>query len=282
MKKVQIKTKFILIFVLTFNISLIKTSNATLQSYGVEEGQDLEFGVVQRPERPDFTQGMELPGGMDMEDIANLTQVRIDNFTLQPIFDTIPPRNSNFTIRIVSFPNDTNTGRINVSYNMTEYQLTIGNKLGEPIISRDWDLWIQVLDTLASKEYICDKKVELVEYELTNKTLTSTIILKPRVPSSMSLYLTGIKINQTQCYFTETGIQAYMAITTTFSVRIFGHFTSVLFYKYIGSESIAVTNIIVPTYDLDVLQIIIPIIVVVTIINLLIVFIITIRKRLKA
>ena len=119
-------------------------------------------------------------------------------------------------------------------------------------------------------------------------SLTSTIIFEPEVPPSIGLLLTQIKINQTQCYFTNSGIQAYMVITTTFSVLLFGDFTSVLFYTYVEPESVDIVNITnitktnSPTIALNISKVIIPIAGGVAMIVLAIVVFFVLRKRLKA
>jgi hypothetical protein len=239
-------------------LDLSRAYKTNKENYGIIEGESFEFTVVEKPERPGFTEGMEFPSGMSMDEIDNLTQLRLKNFTLQPIFDNIPPKNSNFTIEIEKFPNNTHSGFINMTYNMTEHRFPINNSLGEPVITTDWAKWIQVLDRMKTLEYIYDKKIEEIHYELTNKTFKSTVIVKPEIPGSMRLYLTEMIINQTQCYITTTGIQAYMAIISSFCVRIFGSFTSVLFYRYLGDNGSE--NISVPSNQFDPLQIIIPLI----------------------
>jgi hypothetical protein len=281
--------ELVLIFILLINMSVVKANNASIESYGVEEGELLKFAVIERPERPEWTQGMELPGGTTVEDFTKLGQIQLDNYTLQPVFESIPPKDNNFSVNIESLPNYTKQGVINVSYNTTDFMTPINNKLGEPIISRDWEMWIQVLEFLSSQEYVYDKKVESVDYKLTNKTLTSKIVFKPSIPSNMALFITKMTINQTQSYYISTGIQAYMAITTLTTMPFFGDFTSVLFYKYLPPDSGGFTNdsdeltsINIPTNEFNVMQIILPLLGGTTIVVLVIIGTsYVIRRRLK-
>ncbi|MHA1977016.1 MAG: hypothetical protein ACW98F_13875 [Candidatus Hodarchaeales archaeon] len=246
--------------------SIVNRANQT--SFGVNEGEALEFGVIEKPERPSFTLGSSFPLGINISDIRALSRFTTNNFTLQPIFDPIPPENTNFTISIIELEETTGVAKVNISHQISEnvsngrneYQILLNNLLGEPVISTNWQKWIQVVDSLSSKISIDGKEIVKSSSTLTNQTFKTTVIIKPSIPSKLRFYLTNVKVNQTLCYFTNTGIQAYMIVITTYSILFMGDFESVTYYKYVGENSELIENISLITKPFDLLQIILPIV----------------------
>ncbi|PWI47051.1 hypothetical protein CEE45_13840 [Candidatus Heimdallarchaeota archaeon B3_Heim] len=280
---------YFIISVLFVNFPHFMNNRAVPNSFGVNQGENIEFAVIEKPERPEFTLGSSFPLGINISDIRALSILTMENFTLQPVFNPLPPENTNFTLKIIELEETSNIGKINVSYQVSEnsslgkdeYQLTLHNLLGEPFISTDWQEWIQVVDSLSTKDSVDGKKIEQVSYSLTDQTFKTSIIIKPIIPSNLRLYITGMRINQTLCYFTSTGIQAYLVIISTFSVRFFGDFTSVTYYKYMGTTSGVVGNISIPSDRFNPLQIIFPIVGGIGIFIISTLVIILLRKRLK-
>jgi hypothetical protein len=255
----------------------------------VSEGDTLEFSIVNKPKRPEFTLGSSFPLGINISDIRALSILITDNFTLQPIFNPIPPESTNFTVSIVKLEETDNLGIVNISYQVSEnisegrseYQLPLNNLFGEPIISTDWQNWIQLIDSLSVKSQINGKKVIKSEYTLTNQTFKTSIIFKPTIPDKLRFYITNVNVNQTICYYTNTGIQAYMAVISTYSIFFIGDITSVLCYKYVGENFGSNENISIITRPFNPLQIIIPAVGGMIILLSSILIILLIRKRLK-
>jgi len=75
--KVHKTFTILLFFTLIFSSDITRAIKTTKENYGVNEGEIFDYTVVEKPERPGFTEGMEFPSGMGMDDIDNLTQLRL-------------------------------------------------------------------------------------------------------------------------------------------------------------------------------------------------------------
>ncbi|MHA1993063.1 MAG: hypothetical protein ACW97Z_00815 [Candidatus Hodarchaeales archaeon] len=286
-KLLQSNGVFISLVLLLLNPHFVN-NHAIAHSFGVSEGEIIEFSVEKKPERPDFTLGSSFPLGIDLQDIRALTQLTMNNFTLQAVFDPFPPEKTNFSIEILGLDEIAQVGIINVSqqvdsnssHGLLEYQLSLNNSLGEPIISTDWHDWIRFIDSLSTTAYYNGKKIVKKSYDLTYQTFTTNLIIKPSIPSNLRLYINSVTINQSLCYFTQTGIQAYMVIISTYSIFLFGDFTSVTYYKYTGINS-GLENISIPNEPFNPLQIILPVVGGIGIIIVTSLAIILLRKKLK-
>ncbi len=264
-------------------------NRAGSNSFGVNEGEMLKFTSLDKPKRPGFTEGSDFPLGISLSDIRALSKLITDNFILQPIFDPFPPENTNFTVEIVELEESTREGTLNISSQVNEnisdgrinYQLPLNNSLGEPVVSTDWQEWMLVIDSLAALSSIDGKKIIDYHYSLSEQTFKSSILFKSTIPNKLKLYLSSVKVNQTLCYDTSTGIQAYMIVITVFSIVLFGAFTSVSYYKYAGEFSESLDNISIITKPFDPLQIFLPILGGLGVVTISVLVLIILRKRLK-
>ncbi len=209
------------------------------QSFGVGEGAHFSLLVTSIPERPGFTQGGEMPGGVNVTELINF---KTENFTLKPIINPLPPVGEKIGFNVSKIPKDSFPGRlsINISHNYTEKDSFF--VLGEPVVSNNWERWIEILNTMANEEIIDNKSIILVDLVLNDTFFLSVLLFKPEIPSSIKFIVRSIEIKQTLRYFISSGIQDLIEVEITFRLFLFGTTVSTTAMEYV-QESYTPINV---------------------------------------
>jgi hypothetical protein len=200
------------------------------QSFGVEEGAHFSLLVTSIPNRPGFTQGGEMPGGVNVTELINF---KSENFTLKPVINPLPPVGEKIDFNVSKIPQNSFPGRlsINISQNFTELNLFF--VLGEPVVSNNWERWTEILNTMVDEEIIDNKSIALVDLVLNDTFFQSVLIFKPEIPSSIQFIVRSIEIKQTLRYFVSSGIQDLMEVEITFRLFMFGTTVSTTSLEYV-------------------------------------------------
>ncbi|MHA1967202.1 MAG: hypothetical protein ACW964_05315 [Candidatus Hodarchaeales archaeon] len=219
-----------IIFSLISNSMLLTAKIDEKQSFGVEEGAHFSLLVTSIPNRPGFTQGGEMPGGVNVTELINF---KSENFTLKPVINPLPPVGEKIDFNVSKIPQNSFPGRlsINISQNFTELNLFF--VLGEPVVSNNWERWTEILNTMVDEEIIDNKSIALVDLVLNDTFFQSVLIFKPEIPSSIQFIVRSIEIKQTLRYFVSSGIQDLMEVEITFRLFMFGTTVSTTSLEYV-------------------------------------------------
>jgi len=199
-------------------------------SFGVNIGDNFKLVVTDVPERPSVSEGGDPPAGINFTSIFNLN---LDNFTLRPIIDPLPSIGTQISLNITKLANNSSFG--NIRYNVSQNYTNIASNfiLGEPVVSNNWERWIEVINTMEAKKIIDDKAITVVHLELNETYFTSILLLKPEIPDSISFMVSKFEIKQTLRYFVASGIRDLIKIEITVSVLFFGTSVSTTSLEFI-------------------------------------------------
>lgn len=230
MTKFQFTLMIGIIFSLISHSMLLTAKIDDNQSFGVDEGTNFSFLVTSIPERPGFTQGGEMPGGVNVTELINF---KTENFTLKPVISPLPPVGEKIVFNVSKIPQNSFPGRlsINISQNYTEMDLFF--VLGEPVVSNNWKRWTEILNTMANEEIIDNKSISLVDLVLNDTFFQSVLLFKPEIPSSIRFIVRSIEIKQTLRYFVSSGIQDLIEVEITFRLFLFGTTVSTTSMEYV-------------------------------------------------
>ena len=246
------------IILLFFNGStFILAENGVDQPFGVNIGDNFNLLVTDVPERPSASQGGELPAGVNITALLNLD---LDNFTLRPIIDPLPPIGTSISLNITELPNNSSPGiiRYNISQNYTEIDANF--VLGEPVVSTEWDRWVELINTMGAKQIVDDKAITVIHLELNATYFTSILLFEPEIPDSIQLLVHSIEIKQTLRYFVSSGIRDLIKVEIAISVLFFGTFVSTTSLEYISDSYSQLERLKSPSPD-DFLIFLVPVII---------------------
>ena len=233
MPKAHSLLEFSIILLFLFNSPSILARIENIEPFGVNIGDQFNLLVTDLPERPNFSQGGDPPAGVNFTQLFNLN---LDNFTLKPIIDPLPAVGIAITLDITTLPDNSSPGiiRYNISQNYTE--LAFNFVLGEPIVSNNWENWIEVINTMEEKKIIDDKTITVIHLELNDTYFTSVLSFKPKIPDSIKLLVSSFEIIQTLRYFVVSGIRDLIKVETSVSVLFFGTYVSTTSLAYISDS----------------------------------------------
>ncbi len=230
---------FIIILLFVSDSMFILAKNGADLPFGVNLGDHFNLLVTDIPERPSVSQGGELPAGVNISALLNL---KLDNYTLRPVINPLPPVGTSISLNITKFPTNSSPGIIcyNISQNYTE----IGSNfvLGEPVVSIDWDRWLELINTMEAQKIVDDKEITVIHLELNATYFTSILLFMPRIPDSIRVMVPSIKIKQTLRYFVSSGIRDLIKVEIAIRVLIFGTFVSTSSLEYISDSYTKLEN----------------------------------------
>jgi hypothetical protein len=202
-------------------------------SFGVNIGDRFNLLVTEVPERPSVSEGGDPPAGVNFTKLFNLN---LDNFTLRPIIDPLPSVGTSISLNITKLANNSSFG--NIRYNISQNYTDIASNfiLGEPIVSNNWERWIEVINTMEEKKVIDDKAITVIRLELNETYFTSILLFKPKIPDSISLLVSKFEIKQTLRYFVASGIRDLIKVEITISVLFFGSSVSTTSLEFISNS----------------------------------------------
>ena len=211
----------------------ILAENGVDQSFWVNIGDQFNLLVTDTPERPSVSQGGELPAGVNITALLNLN---LDNFTLRPIIDPLPAIGTPISYNITKFPISSAPGiiRYNISQNYTNFNSNF--ILGEPVVSTEWDRWLNLINTMEDQQTVDDKVMTVNYLELNETYFTSILSFKPEIPDSIRLLVPSIEIKQTLRYFVSSGIRDLIKVEIAISVLFFGTFFSTTSLEYVSDS----------------------------------------------
>ncbi|MHA1944927.1 MAG: hypothetical protein ACXAC6_10625 [Candidatus Hodarchaeales archaeon] len=225
--------EFSIILLFLFNSTSVLPGIENLESFGVNIGDKFNLLVTDLPERPSFSQGGDPPAGVNFTQLFNLN---LDNFTLRPVINPLPVVGAAISLNITSLPNNSSPGiiRYNISQNYTN--LAFNFVLGEPVVSNNWESWIEVINTMEEKKVIDDKTITIIRLELNDTYFTSVLSFKPKIPDSIKFMVSSFEIKQTLRYFVISGIRDLIKVETSVSVLFFGTYVSTTSLEYISDS----------------------------------------------
>ncbi len=221
----------ILLFLVTSTSILARTEEN--RPFGVNIGDKFNLLVTDLPERPSISQGDDPPAGVNFTQLMNFN---LDNFTLRPVINPLPAVETAISLNITNFPDNSSPGtiRYNISQNYTN--LAFNFVLGEPVVSNNWESWIEVINTMEEKKVIDDKTITVIHLELNDTYFTSILSFKPKIPDSIKFLVSSFEIKQTLRYFVISGIRDLIKVETAISVLFFGTYVSTTSLEYISDS----------------------------------------------
>lgn len=231
-KSYTLATLFILfLFINGPKFILAKTEGEP--SFGVNIGDRFKLLVTDMPNPPSASEGGDPPAGVNFTALFNLN---LDNFTLRPIIDPLPSIGTPISLNITKLANNSSFG--NIRYNVSQNYTDIASNfiLGEPVVSNNWERWIEVINTMEAKKIIDDKAITVVHLELNESYFTSILLFKPKIPDSISFMVSKFEIEQTLRYFVTSGIRDLIKVEITVSVLFFGTSVSTTSLEFISDS----------------------------------------------
>jgi hypothetical protein len=167
-------------------------------------------GDFQRPEgftRPeDLTrpEGEQNLGGMFF---ANL---QLENYILFPEIGQIPSTGIVFSVKIVSTPNGSTNGKIDISIRGSKDSYETDFSYGSPVVFTDWDGWVEILNDLEVNAALSNENIASFSVEITTNsetTFQTKIIIDMVIAEERQEFISEMQIIQHVRYDKATGIQ---------------------------------------------------------------------------
>ena len=215
------------------NSTFILAKNGENLSFGVNIGDHFNMLVTDIPERPSVSEGGELPAGVNVSALLN---INYDNFTLRPIIKPLPKVGTSISMNITQFPNNSLPGIINCNISQNYTKIESNFVLGEPVVSNNWDRWLELINTMEEQKIVDDKAITVIHLEVNETYFTSILLFKPTIPDVIKLLVPSIEIKQTLRYFVTSGIRDLIKVDISISVVFFGTSLSTTSLKYISDS----------------------------------------------
>jgi len=235
---------FSIILLFLFSSTSIQARIENIESFGVNIGDQFNLLVTDIPERPSFSQEDGPPAGVNFTQLLNLN---LDNFTLRPVIDPLPAVGTAITLNITTLPDNSSPGIIKYNISQNYAEITFNFVLGEPIVSNNWESWIEVINTMEEKKIIDNKTITVIRLELNDTYFTSVLSFIPEIPDSIEGLVKSFEIKQTLRYFVVSGIRDLIkvdiSITLSFLGVPIGPFVSTTSLKYISDSYTMIESI---------------------------------------